>query len=112
MKLILFLSLVYIVTEFFFFLFAIIVHMVKGDYKSHIANIGALKKLGVTAIVVFLPTICQIIKIGGTYFGYNIPNEILGFSYLFIIKQIITEITSINETLQLIKGDNTDGKKA
>ena len=45
-------------------------------------------------------------------FGYTIPDEILGFSYLFIIKQIITEITSINETLQLIKGDNTDGKKA
>ena len=86
--------------------------MVKGDYKSHTAKIGALKKLGVTVIVVFLPTICQVIKIGGAYFGYNIPNEILGFSYLFIVKQIITEITSINETLQLIKGDNTDGKKA
>ena len=112
MKLILFLSLVYIVTEFFDYICAIIVQMVKGDYKSHIAKIGALKKLGVTAIVVFLPTICQIIKIGGAYFGYNIPNEILGFSYLFIIKQIITEITSINETLQLIKGDKPDGKKA
>ena len=112
MKLILFLSLVYIVTEFFDYICAIIVHMVKGDYKSHIAKIGALKKLGVTAIVVFLPTICQIIKIGGAYFGYNIPNEILGFSYLFIIKQIITEITSVNETLQLIKGDKTNGKKA
>ena len=112
MKLILFLSLIYIVTEFFDYICAVIVHMVKGDYKSHIAKIGALKKLGVTAIVVFLPTICQIIKIGGTYFDYNIPNEILGFSYLFIIKQIITEITSINETLQLIKGDNTDDKKA
>ena len=112
MKLILFLSLVYIVTEFFDYICAIIVHMVKGDYKSHIAKIGALKKLGVTAIVVFLPTICQVIKIGGSYFGYNIPNEILGFSYLFIIKQIITEITSVNETLQLIKGDKTNGKKA
>ena len=112
MKLILFLSLVYIVTEFFDYICAIIVHMVKGDYKSHIAKIGALKKLGVTAIVVFLPTICQIIKIGGAYFGYNIPNEILGFSYLFIIKQIITEITSVNETLQLIMGDKTNGKKA
>ena len=112
MKLILFLNLVYIVTEFFDYICAIIVHMVKGDYKSHIAKIGALKKLGVTAIVVFLPTICQIIKIGGAYFGYNIPNEILGFSYLFIIKQIITEITSVNETLQLIKGDKTNGKKA
>ena len=112
MKNILFLSLVYIVTEFFDYICAIIVHMVKGDYKSHIAKIGALKKLGVTAIVVFLPTICQVIKIGGSYFGYNIPNEILGFSYLFIIKQIITEITSVNETLQLIKGDKTNGKKA
>ena len=112
MKLILFLSLVYIVTEFFDYICAIIVHMVKGDYKSHTAKIGALKKLGVTAIVVFLPTICQVIKIGGAYFGYNIPNEILGFSYLFIIKQIITEITSIKEMLQLIKGNNTDGKKA
>ena len=112
MKLILFLSLVYIVTEFFDYICAIIVHMIKGEYKKNTAKIGALKKLGVTAIVVFLPTICQIIKIGGAYFGYNIPNEILGFSYLFIIKQIITEITSINETLQLIKGDNTDGKKA
>lgn len=86
--------------------------MVKDDYKSHIAKVGALKKLGVTAIVVFLPTICQLIKIGGSYFGYDIPDEILGFSYLFIIKQIITEITSIYETLQFIKGDNTDGKKA
>ena len=112
MKLILFLSLVYIVTEFFDYICAIIVHMVKGDYKSHTAKVGALKKLGVTAIVVFLPTVCQVIKIGGTYFGYNIPNEILGFSYLFIIKQIITEITSINETLRLIKGDNTDDKEA
>ena len=112
MRLILFLSLVYIVTEFFDYICAIIVHMVKGDYKSHTAKVGALKKLGITAIVVFLLTICQVIKIGGAYFGYNIPNEILGFSYLFIIKQIITEITSINETLQLIKGDNTDGKKA
>ena len=112
MKLILFLSLVYIVTEFFDYICAVIVHMVKDDYKSHTAKIGALKKLGVTAIVVFLPTICQVIKIGGSYFGYNIPNEILGFSYLFIIKQIITEITSINETLQLIRGGNTDGKKA
>ena len=112
MKLILFLSLVYIVTEFFDYICAIIVHMVKGDYKSHTAKVGALKKLGVTAIVVFLPTICQVIKIGGAFFGYNIPNEILGFSYLFIIKQIITEITSINETLQLIKGDNTDDNKA
>ena len=112
MKLILFLSLVYIVTEFFDYICAIIVHMVKGDYKSHTAKVGALKKLGVTAIVVFLPTICQVIKIGGAFFGYNIPNEILGFSYLFIIKQIITEITSINETLQLIKGDKPDGKKA
>ena len=84
MKLILFLSLVYIATEFFDYIRAIIVHMVKGDYKSHTAKVGALKKLGVTAIVVFLPTICK----------------------------IITEITSINETLQLIKGDNTDGKKA
>ena len=112
MKIILFLSLVYIVAEFFDYICAIIVHMVKGDYKSHTAKVGALKKLGVTAIVVFLPTVCQVIKIGGTYFGYNIPNEILGFSYLFIIKQIITEITSINETLQLIKGDTTDGKKA
>lgn len=112
MKLILFLSLVYIVTEFFDYICAIIVHMVKGDYKSHTAKVGALKKLGVTVIVVFLPTICQIIKIGGAHFGYTIPDEILGFSYLFIIKQIITEITSINETLQLIKGDNTDGKKA
>ena len=112
MKLILFLSLVYIVTEFFDYICAIIVHMVKGDYKSHIAKIGALKKLGVTAIVVFLPTICQIIKIGGPYFRYNIPDAILRLSHLFIIKQIITEITSINETLQLIKGDNTDGKKA
>ena len=112
MKLILFLSLVDIGTEFFDYICAIIVHMVKGDYKSHTAKIGALKKLGVTAIVVFLPTICQIIKIGSTYFGYNIPGEILGFSYLFIIKQIITEITSINETLKLIKEDTTDGKKA
>ena len=112
MKLILFLSLVYIVTEFFDYICAVIVHMVKGDYKSHTAKVGALKKLGVTAIVVFLPTICHIIKIGGAYFGYNIPNEILGFSYLFIVKQIIIEITSINETLQLIKGDNTYGKKA
>lgn len=112
MKLILFLSLVYIATEFFDYICAVIVHMIKGDYKSHTAKIGALKKLGVTAIVVFLPTICQIIKIGGAYFGYNIPNEILGFSYLFIVKQIITEITSINETLQLIKGDKTDDKKA
>ena len=112
MKLILFLSMVYIATEFFDYICAVIVHMVKGDYKSHTAKIGALKKLGVTAIVVFLPTICQVIKIGGAYFGYNIPNEILGFSYLFIVKQIITEITSINETLQLIKGDNTHDKKA
>lgn len=112
MKLILFLSLVYIATEFFDYACAVIVHMVKGDYKSHTAKVGALKKLGVTAIVVFLPTICQIINIGGAYFGYNIPNEILGFSYLFIVKQIITEITSINETLQLIKGDKTDDKKA
>ena len=111
MKLILFLSLVYIATEFFDYICAIIVHMVKGDYKSHTAKIGALKKLGVTVIVVFLPTICQIIKIGGAKFGYTVPDEILGFSYLFIVKQI-TEITSINETLQLIKGDNTDGKKA
>ena len=111
MKLILFLSVVYIVTEFFDYICAIIVHMVKGDYKSHTAKVGALKKLGVTAIVVFLPTICQVIKIGGAFFGYNIPNEILGFSYLFIIKQIITEITSINETLRLIKGDSTDGKE-
>lgn len=99
-------------TEFFDYICAVIVHMVKGNYKSHTAKVGALKKLGVTAIVVFLPTICQIIKIGGVKFGYTIPNEILGFSYLFIIKQIITEITSINETLQLIKGDGTDGKKA
>ena len=112
MKLILFLSVIYIITEFFDYTCAVIVHMVKGDYKSHTAKVGALKKLGVTAIVVFLPTICQVIKIGGAKFGYTIPDEILGFSYLFIIKQIITEITSINETLQLIKGDSTDGKKA
>lgn len=110
MKLILFLSVIYIVTEFFDYICAIIVHMVKGDYKSHTAKIGALKKLGVTAIVVFLPSICQVIKIGGNYFGYTIPQEILGFSYLFIVKQIITEITSIQETLNLIKGDKTDGK--
>ena len=112
MKLILFLSVIYIITEFFDYICAVIVHMVKGDYKSHTAKVGAIKKLGVTAIVVFLPTICQIIKIGSAKFGYTIPDEILGFSYLFIIKQIITEITSINETLQLIKGGNTDGKKA
>lgn len=112
MKLILFFSVVYIVTEFFDYICAIIVHMVKGNYKSHTAKIGALKKLGVTTIVVFLPFICQVIKIGGAKFGYMIPDEILGFSYLFIVKQIITEITSINETLQLIKGDSTDDKKA
>ena len=85
----------YIVVEFIDYITAVFCHIIIGDYKSHIAKVGAIKKFLLTVTIVALPLLTQLVKVVGNEIGVAIPPEILVFSSAFVIKQIATEISSI-----------------
>ena len=101
----------YIIVEFIDYITAVCCHLIIGDYKSHIAKIGAIKKFILTFTIVALPLLTQLVKVVGKEIGCAIPPEILVFSSAFIIKQIATEISSIwenvNEVLTHESDENT-----
>lgn len=105
MKLLLALSATYIGIEFIDYLSGVITHIINGDYSSHVAKVGALKKLAIVALVVALPIFSEILVTLGTRYHFEIPTEISVFSALFIIKQIAIEFSSVGENLKLLKGD-------
>lgn len=105
MKLLLVLSATYIGIEFIDYLSGVITHIINGDYSSHVAKVGALKKLAIVILVVSLPIFSEILSTLGTRYHFEIPAEISVFSALFIIKQIAIEISSVGENLKLLKGD-------
>lgn len=90
----------YIIVEFIDYITAVCCHIIMGDYKSHIAKVGAIKKLLLTITIVALPLLTQLVKVVGNEIGCDIPPEILIFSSAFIIKQIATEISSIWENVK------------
>lgn len=105
MKLLLALSTTYVGIEFIDYLSSVITHIINGDYSSHVAKVGALKKLTIVALVVALPIFSEILVALGNRYHFEIPNEISVFSALFIIKQIAIEFSSVGENLKLLKGD-------
>ena len=105
MKLLLTLSATYVGIEFIDYLSGVITHIINGDYSSHVAKVGALKKLAIVALVVALPILSEILTTLGTRYHFEIPPEISVFSALFIIKQIAIEFSSVGENLKLLKGD-------
>lgn len=105
MKLLLALSATYIGIEFIDYLSGVITHMLNGDYSSHVAKVGALKKLAIVVLVVLLPIVSEILVTLGHWYNFEIPPEISVFSALFIIKQIAIEFSSVGENLKLLKGD-------
>lgn len=105
MKLLLALSATYVGIEFVDYLSGVISHIINGDYTSHVAKVGALKKLAIVVLVVALPIFSEILVTFGTRYHLEIPSEISVFSALFIIKQIAIEFSSVGENLKLLKGD-------
>lgn len=105
MKLLLLLSATYVGIEFIDYLSGVITHLINGDYSSHVAKVGALKKFAIVALVVALPIFSQILVTLGHRYHFEIPAEISMFSALFIIKQIAIEFSSVGENLKLLKGD-------
>ena len=101
----------YIIVEFIDYITAVCCHLIMGDYKSHIAKVGAIKKFLLTVTIVALPLLTQLVKVVGNEIGVAIPPEILIFSSAFIIKQIATEISSIwenvNEVIHHENGKDT-----
>lgn len=108
MKLLLALSAVYVGIEFIDYLSGTITHVIIGDYTSHVAKVGALKKLAIVALVVALPIFSEILVTLGHKYHFDIPTEISVFSALFIIKQIAVEFTSVGENLKLLKGGENE----
>ena len=98
----------YIIVEFIDYITAVCCHLIMGDYKSHIAKVGAIKKFLLTVTIVALPLLTQLVKVVGKEIGVAIPPEILVFSSAFVIKQIATEITSIWENVNEVKNHETD----
>ena len=105
MKLLLALSATYVGIEFVDYLSGVITHIINGDYSSHVAKVGALKKLAIVALVVALPIFSEVLVTLGNRYHFEIPKEISVFSALFIIKQIAIEFSSVGENLKLLKGD-------
>lgn len=105
MKALLLLSATYVGIEFIDYLSGIVTHIINGDYSSHVAKVGALKKLAIVCLVVALPIFSEILLALGNKYHFEIPNEISIFSALFIIKQIAIEFYSIGENLKLLKGE-------
>ena len=97
----------YILVEFIDYITAVCCHFIMGDYKSHIAKVGAIKKFLLTVTIVALPLLTQLVKVVGNEIGVVIPQEILVFSSAFIIKQIATEITSIWENVNEVIHNET-----
>ena len=104
MKLLLALSATYVGIEFIDYLSGVITHIINGDYSSHVAKVGAMKKLAIVALVVALPIFSEILMTLGHKYQFEIPTEISVFSALFIIKQIAIEFSSVGENLKLLKG--------
>lgn len=98
----------YIIVEFIDYITAVCGHLIIGDYKSHTAKVGAIKKFLLTVTIVSLPLLTQLVKVVGNEIGVAIPPEILVFSSAFIIKQIATEITSIWENVNEVLKHETD----
>lgn len=105
MKVLLLLSATYVGIEFIDYVSGVITHIINGDYSSHVAKVGALKKLAVVVLVVALPIFSEILLTLGNKYHFEIPTEISVFSALFIIKQIAIEFSSVGENLKLLKGD-------
>ena len=105
MKLLLALSTTYVGIEFIDYLSGVITHIINGDYTSHVAKVGALKKLAIVILVVVLPIFSEILVTLGHKYHFEVPAEISVFSALFIIKQIAIEFSSVAENLKLLKGD-------
>ena len=108
MKLLLALSATYVGIEFIDYLSGVITHIINGDYSSHVAKVGALKKLAIVALVVALPIFSEILTTLGHKYQFEIPAEISVFSALFIIKQISIEFSSVAENLKLLKGGENE----
>lgn len=108
MKLLLALSATYVGIEFVDYLSGVITHLINGDYSSHVAKVGALKKLAIVALVVALPIFSEFLVALGNKYHFEIPTEISVFSALFIIKQIAIEFSSVGENLKLLKGDENE----
>lgn len=108
MKLLLALSATYVGIEFIDYVSGVITHIINGDYSSHVAKVGALKKLAIVALVVALPIFSEILVTLGTRYHFEIPAEISVFSALFIIKQITIEFSSVGENLKLLKGGENE----
>ena len=108
MKLLLALSATYVGVEFIDYLSGVITHIINGDYSSHVAKVGALKKLAIVALVVALPIFSEILATLGHKYQFEIPTEISVFSALFIIKQIAIEFSSVAENLKLLKGGENE----
>ena len=108
MKLLLALSATYICIEFIDYLSGVITHIINGDYSSHVAKVGALKKLAIVVLVVALPIFSEILATLGNKYQFEIPTEISVFSALFIIKQIAIEFSSVAENLKLLKGGENE----
>ena len=104
MKLLLVLSATYVGIEFVDYLSGVITHIINGDYSSHVAKVGAMKKLAIVVLVVALPIFSEILATLGNKYQFEIPTEISVFSALFIIKQIAIEFSSVAENLKLLKG--------
>lgn len=98
----------YIIVEFIDYLTAVCCHIIMGDYRSHIAKVGAIKKFLLTISIIALPLLTQLVKVVGNEIGVDIPPEILLFSSAFIIKQIATEMTSIWENVNEVYTHETD----
>ena len=105
MKVLLLLSATYVGIEFVDYLSGVVTHIINGDYSSHVAKVGALKKLAIVALVVALPIFSEVLTTIGNKYHFDIPIEISVFSALFIIKQIAIEFSSVGENLKLLKGD-------
>ena len=108
MKLLLVLSATYVGSEFIDYLSGVITHIINGDYSSHVAKVGAMKKLAIVALVVALPFFSEILVTLGSRYHFEIPTEISVFSALFIIKQIAIEFSSVAENLKLLKGGENE----
>lgn len=108
MKLLLALSATYVGVEFIDYLSGVVTHIINGDYSSHVAKVGALKKLAIVALVVALPIFSEVVSTLGNMYHFEIPTEISVFSALFIIKQIAIEFSSVAENLKLLKGGENE----
>ena len=108
MKLLLALSATYVGIEFIDYLSGVATHIINGDYSSHVAKVGALKKLAIVVLVVALPIFSEILGTLANKYQFEIPPEISVFSALFIIKQIAIEFSSVAENLKLLKGGENE----